>query len=191
MSVNYDKYYQTENLFGEPYPALISLYSGFEKRGRLLDLGCGQGRDALALAKIGYEVTGVDHSRVGIAQLRKIAEKNNLSIEGIIEDIYNYSDFDRYDYVLLDSMFHFRKGEREAELNLISKIISQVAVGAFITVCIQDSGGKVKILRDVLATHKSVELYDCRGLIYTYVDQSSGHSSQSKYQIVTVEKREV
>ena len=191
MSVNYDRYYQTENLFGEPYPELISLYSGFEKRGRLLDLGCGQGRDALALAKIGYEVTGVDHSRVGIEQLRKVAEKNNLSIIGIIEDIYNYSDFDKYDYVLLDSMFHFRKGEREAELNLISKIINQVGAGAFITFCIQDTGEKVKILLDVLTRHKSVELYDSRSLIYTYVDQASGHSSQTKYEIVTVEKREV
>lgn len=191
MSVNYDKHYHTENLFGDPYPELISLYSGFEKRGQLLDLGCGQGRDAIALAKIGYEVTGVDHSRVGIKQLGKVAENLNLPIKCILGDIYSFSDFDRYDYILLDSIFHFRKNEREAEINLVSDIISQVAVGARITVCIQDTGKKVKILRDVIATHKSVELYDSRSLIYTYVDQSSGHSSQSKYQIVTVEKREV
>ena len=52
MNVSYDKQYQTENLFGEPY----------SERGRLLDLGCGQGRNAIPLAQLGYEVTGMDIS---------------------------------------------------------------------------------------------------------------------------------
>lgn len=47
MKVEYDNYYQTEDLFGAPYPELIAFYASMEKKGRLLDVGCGQGRDAM------------------------------------------------------------------------------------------------------------------------------------------------
>lgn len=189
MSVNYDEYYRTENLFGDPYPELISMYSGFRERGTLLDLGCGQGRDAIALAKMGYKVTGIDHSQVGINQLNQIATVNHLSMQGIVGDIYSFSDFDRYDYILLDSMFHFQKNDRESEIDLITRIINQSRLGVYITICIQDSGKKVKILHDILNGFPFLELFDCRSLIYKYVDRASGHSSQSKYQIVTVVKK--
>ena len=71
MKVQYDKYYQTENLFGRPYPELIEFYSNIKKKGKLLDLGYGQGRDSIALAKLGFTVTGIDYSKVGIEQLNK------------------------------------------------------------------------------------------------------------------------
>jgi tellurite methyltransferase len=45
-----------------------------------LDLGCGIGRHALALARMGFEVDALDGSEVGIAQLRKDAEGERLSV---------------------------------------------------------------------------------------------------------------
>ena len=56
----YDKHYQTPNYFGEPYPELLSFFSKYKPKGHVLDLGCGQGRDAIAMARMGYKVTGVD-----------------------------------------------------------------------------------------------------------------------------------
>lgn len=113
MKVEYDKYYQTENLFGEPYPELIDFYSKIEDKGKLLDLGCGQGRDAIALSKLGFEVIGIDNSKVGIEQLNEIAKTENLPLQGVVTDIYEYSNYEEFDHVLLDSMFHFGKRERE------------------------------------------------------------------------------
>lgn len=54
MTATYDKYYQTENLFGDPYPELIEFFANYPKKGKVLDLGCGQGRDAIAIAQLGY-----------------------------------------------------------------------------------------------------------------------------------------
>ena len=80
MSVGYDKYYQTEDLFGEPYRELIEFYSAILKKGKLLDLGCGQGRDAIPLARMGFDVVGMDNSSVGITQLNAVAKKEKLPL---------------------------------------------------------------------------------------------------------------
>ena len=96
MKVKYDKYYRTENLFGEPYSELISFFMDYPKRGKLLDLGCGQGRDAIPLARLGYEVTGIDNSKVGIDQMNKLAQSENLNLRGIVADIYQYDNFSNF-----------------------------------------------------------------------------------------------
>ena len=79
MTVTYDKYYQTENLFGEPYPELIEFFAEYPYKGKLLDLGCGQGRDAIALARLGYSVTGIDNSKVGIQQMNQIGQVEKVA----------------------------------------------------------------------------------------------------------------
>ena len=100
MKIEYDKHYQTENLFGKPYPELIDFYAKIKVKGKLLDVGCGQGRDAIPLAKLGFTVTGIDNSKVGIEQLNKIAEKEKLPLKGMVEDIYNYSNFSEFEFIL-------------------------------------------------------------------------------------------
>ena len=123
MKVEYDNYYQTENLFGAPYPELIKFYTPIKSKGKLLDLGCGQGRDAIALASMGFEVVGIDYSKVGIEQLNKIAKEKNLPLTGVVGDIYNYIDITYFEFILLDSMFHFNKRDKEKEINFLKKIL--------------------------------------------------------------------
>src|SRR5262245_4276900 len=53
--------------------------------GRALDIGMGQGRNALFLASAGWKVTGIDISDEGIRQAREAAAKRKLSIETILE----------------------------------------------------------------------------------------------------------
>lgn len=96
--MTYDKYYQTENLFGESYPELIEFFAEFPMKGKVLDLGCGQGRDAIALARLGYSVTGIDNSKVGIEQMNQTWQ---------VVDIYAFNRFSEFDIILLDSMFRF------------------------------------------------------------------------------------
>mgnify|MGYP000353093694 CR=1 FL=1 len=188
MSETYNKYYQTENLFGEPYPELIEFFQSRPVKGRLLDLGCGQGRDAVALAKLGYEVTGIDSSKVGIDQLNAVARNEHLTLRGVVGDIYAYGDFGLYDYILMDSMFHFRKPERAKEMGLLQRIFEESKQHAIITICIQDTGDKLEVLHSVVSKFKWLEEIHNTNLSYTFVDQDSGHRSITPYQMLSLKK---
>jgi ubiquinone/menaquinone biosynthesis C-methylase UbiE len=50
-------------------------------RDRILDIGCGTGREAMALAKLGYKVYAIDISEKEIDIAKREAHKDNLKIE--------------------------------------------------------------------------------------------------------------
>ena len=186
--MTYDHYYQTENLFGEPYPELIDFFAAFPKRGTLLDLGCGQGRNAIALARLGYAVTGIDTSKVGVVQMMDISLKEVLNLVGQVEDIYNFDDYGAYDYVLLDSMFHFNKKDRKREVGLIRKIVTNMKSGCVVVICIQDTGEKVQILKQSLDSERDLFRIADKNFKYQFEDRASGHRSESDYRMIAVRK---
>lgn len=184
---SYDKQYKTENLFGEPYPELIEFFSTYSKRGKLLDLGCGQGRDAIPIAHLGYSVTAIDKSKVGIKQMILKSQKEGLKIKGYVEDIYKYNDFNKYDFILLDSMFHFYKKDKNKETGLIKRIIQNSKKGAVIVICIQDTGKKVEILNKTLTTTKKAKVFKELGFNYEWIDKDSGHTSYTNYKMIIIQ----
>lgn len=58
--------------------------------GRALDLGMGQGRNALFLAGEGWEVTGVDIAEEGLEIARREAERRGLKLNLVHEDAYRF-----------------------------------------------------------------------------------------------------
>ncbi len=55
--------------------------------GRLLSLGEGEGRNAVWLAGLGYEVTAVDSSAVGLDKARRLAAERGVQIETCHADL--------------------------------------------------------------------------------------------------------
>ena len=53
----YDKHYQQENYFGNPYPELMSFFRSYPYRGTLADLGAGQGRDSIVITSYSIHYT--------------------------------------------------------------------------------------------------------------------------------------
>lgn len=84
-----------------PSPFLIEMVKGM-KPGRALDIGMGQGRNALYLASQGWRVTGIDISDEGIRQARAAAAEQKLSIETILQDVSTWDHgVEQWDLVLL------------------------------------------------------------------------------------------
>jgi 2-polyprenyl-3-methyl-5-hydroxy-6-metoxy-1,4-benzoquinol methylase len=61
------RYQAQERVFGADPSGFLGPEVGPLVPGRALDLGCGEGRNALWLAERGWTVTGIDHSSVGVA----------------------------------------------------------------------------------------------------------------------------
>jgi 2-polyprenyl-3-methyl-5-hydroxy-6-metoxy-1,4-benzoquinol methylase len=188
MKVTYDKYYQTENLFGEPYPELIEFFTDYPKKVKVLDLGCGQGRDAIALARLGYSVTGIDNSKVGIEQMNQIGQNEHLDLVGQVEDIYALDGFSEFDIVLMDSMFHFARKDKQKEIGLIKSIVRSLKKGSLMVVCIQDTGDKVETLNQAIDFERRQKRLADKKFKYTFEESDSGHKSETDYRMIVIEK---
>lgn len=91
MATDYEKYYQDiPHGLGDPTKEFVTFFTTYNARSsKVLDVGCGQGRDALFIARLGHEVTAVDLSPTGIRDLISDANSEGLSITGVVADICN------------------------------------------------------------------------------------------------------
>ncbi len=81
--INYEKEYQnSRNVCGEPFPEIVEFFENYDDEcATILDMGCGQGRDALFIAHKGHSVLGVDTDQTGIEQMLEEAESENLAVD--------------------------------------------------------------------------------------------------------------
>src|SRR5712691_7839824 len=54
---------------------------------RVLDLGCGEGRDSVFFATVGCHVTGVDVSRAGLRKAERLARESEVGVRRIQGDM--------------------------------------------------------------------------------------------------------
>jgi SAM-dependent methyltransferase len=74
-----DRYRESERIWsGEPNDALVRQVSGLAP-GRALDLGAGEGADAVWLARRGWHVTAVDISSVALDRAARYAEEAGVA----------------------------------------------------------------------------------------------------------------
>jgi SAM-dependent methyltransferase len=71
-----------------------------QQHDRILDLCCGTGRHSLELAKLGFDVIGVDRMVSFIEKARQSAERNSLKVEFIVDDMRNYCQPDSFHIVM-------------------------------------------------------------------------------------------
>ena len=71
-------------------------YFNLKEGSKVLDLMCGYGRHAIALAKKGIAVTAVDNLDDYINEINKIAKEENLPVKAIKADILQYKIDEKY-----------------------------------------------------------------------------------------------
>ena len=59
-------------------------------RGRVLSLADGEGRNSVYLAGLGYDVVGVDSSRVGISKAARLAAERGVTVKTVVSDLADF-----------------------------------------------------------------------------------------------------
>ncbi len=94
--------YETEvYLFGEkPIPFLVDNVHLLRK-GKVLDIAMGEGRNGVYLATQGFEVLGLDISEKGLEKAHNLAKKNKVTIETKVVDLESFTlEPNSYDVIL-------------------------------------------------------------------------------------------
>lgn len=87
----WDERYDTEEyVYGTAPNRFLAEWVHRLPPGRILCLAEGEGRNAVFLAGLGYRVTAVDASAVGLAKARRLAHEKGLQIETQVADLATY-----------------------------------------------------------------------------------------------------
>jgi tellurite methyltransferase len=77
------------------------------KKPPLLDLGCGEGRNAVHFAKHGFDVTGLDISAAGLEKARRLAEETGVAISTIHGSIIDCALTGAFDVIFSTGTLHY------------------------------------------------------------------------------------
>lgn len=97
----WDRKYETEAyIFGKEPVEFLKEHIDILPRGRVLDIAMGEGRNAVFLAKNGYEVDGCDISEIAVRKAVALAKEHNVTIHAFVADLETYQlPKDTYDVI--------------------------------------------------------------------------------------------
>ena len=85
------KYSHSQYVFGKtPAKFLAANFDYIPSGSTVLDIGMGEGRNAVFLARKGYKVVGIDISSVAVRKARALAQEFGVRIETIVASMTDY-----------------------------------------------------------------------------------------------------
>jgi protein-L-isoaspartate O-methyltransferase len=99
---SWNQLYSTQNyVFGKKAAAFLRAQTARIPVGQALDIAMGEGRNAVFLAKKGFQVTGVDLSEVAIRKAKLLAREQGVQIRTQVADLNQYQiPPERYDLIV-------------------------------------------------------------------------------------------
>ena len=151
MAYDYDELNRsTPHALGDPTAQFVDFFKDVDGSGlSVLDVGCGQGRDALFIARLGHSVTGVDLSPNGIEQLVAEGAREGLAIKGVVADLTDYVPDRAYDIVLIDRTLHML--EEAKRLAALGRLLKAVKPGGWLLIA--DEKSNIPGFQNVLNEH--------------------------------------
>ena len=112
---------------------------------KILDLCCGVGRHSLEFARRGYTVVGIDTTQIYLDHAERDADKENLQIEFICEDMRSFKYENSFDIIInMSSSFGFFEDNNDQML-VLDNIYSSLKQEGYV---LFDMAGKELITRD-------------------------------------------
>ncbi len=143
---------------GRPQPAFVELVQAGElNKGRVLDVGCGTGENALYLAERGFSVVGVDLSTRAIEAAKEKASERRLKADFVLENALSLDFKNGYFDSAIDSgLFHtFNDNHRVVFACEIARVLK--TGGGYFMLCFSDKeptnwGGPRRITKEEIET---------------------------------------
>lgn len=132
-------------LTDKPDENLVGYFEhGHLKPGRAIDLGCGYGRNAVYLAKIGFRVDAVNLSSTAIGKARLLARKSEVEIKITLGSVFDLAlPANCYDLAYDAGLLHHLKPhQRPCYLEKVREALKPD--GLFGMTCFDTSGGMPK-----------------------------------------------
>ena len=169
--------------FGQASQEVREVASELAHGAKILDLGCGEGRNALLLAERGFDVTAVDVSESGIRKLNALARQREVAIHSEVADMRDYQLPHSFDLIISHGCLHLV--ERKSWQQLIPVLKAHTNPGGInIVVVFTDAIPPPDDLKDLcLGLFREGEVFslysDWEALLeqsYTFEDEHPGSS---------------
>jgi SAM-dependent methyltransferase len=100
--------------------------------GLAIDLGMGEGRNAIYLAQQGWQVTGVDLSDVAVAQAKRHAAQVGIKLDAVIDGLDHY-DFGRGRWDLI-TLFYMHAWYHGAKPRAVERLRNALKPGGLLVI---------------------------------------------------------
>lgn len=105
-----------KSTFGEPSREIIDIVPFLKKNAKILDVGCGDGRNSIYLAKKGFDVDAFDISENAIKKINYLKQKYNININAVQCDAFGFEFTHKYDLVIVHGVLQFVEREKQADM---------------------------------------------------------------------------
>ena len=151
---DWDHRYDGEQIWsGNPNGALVRELAG-RAPGRALDVGAGEGGDAVWLAEQGWTVTASDISRRALDRVTAEAERRGLSVDGLHTDANAPHAYERGAFDLVTA--HYASIPRTPDGRAVANLLDAVAPGGTLLVVSHD----LEPMRAPIDTHQQSRPFD-------------------------------
>jgi tellurite methyltransferase len=83
---------------------------------KILDIGCGEGKDAVFFARCGYDVSAFDISEAGLEKTKRLAGKANVRVRTFRANLWDYRLEENYDILYSSGVLNYIKPELRDEI---------------------------------------------------------------------------
>lgn len=105
-----------KSTFGKPSREVVDIVPFLKENAKILDVGCGDGRNSIYFAEMGFDVDAFDISENAIRKINYLKQKYNININAVQCDAFGFEFTHKYDLVIVHGVLQFVEREKQADM---------------------------------------------------------------------------